>query len=77
MSVPLKASSDSGLPVGFFVETGPAIVKDGNLILTKIPPGAKFPITVTVAAWQFGRYAEPKVKRADIVKQSFQILPFP
>ena len=77
VSVPLKASSDSGLPVGFFVETGPAIVKDGNLILTKIPPGAKFPITVTVAAWQFGRYAEPKVKRADIVKQSFQILPFP
>jgi hypothetical protein len=74
-SIPLKASSDSGLPVRFFVDVGPAVVQGGNLVFTKIPPQAKLPITVTVGAWQFGRYAEPKVKRADVVKQSFRILP--
>ena len=73
-SIPLRAFSDAGLPVSFYVEVGPAIVKDGNLIFTKIPPRSRFPITVTVAAWQFGRYAEPKVKRAQIIKQTFQIL---
>ena len=72
-SVPLKAIADSGLTVGFFVDAGPAIIKDGNLFFTKIPPHSKFPVTVTVAAWQFGRFTEPKIKRAEIVKQSFLI----
>ena len=72
-TLPLKATSDSGLPVGFFVAAGPAIIQDGNLVFTKIPPHSKYPVTVTVAAWQFGQYAEPKVKRAEIVRQSFQI----
>ncbi len=74
-SVPLSATADSGLPVGYFVVVGPAVVKDGKLVFTSIPPRAKLPITVTVAAWQWGRYAEPKIKRADIVQQSFVILP--
>ena len=73
-SVPLKASSDSGLPVGFFVDAGPAVIQGDRLVFTKIPPNTQFPITVTVGAWQFGRYAEPKIQRAPIVKQSFQIL---
>ena len=74
-TVPLKATASSGLPVGFFVDAGPAIVKDGNLVFTKVPPNSKLPLTVTIGAWQFGRYAEPKIKRADIVRQSFQLLP--
>ncbi len=75
VSIPLKATASSGLPVGFFVDAGPAIVKDDNLVVTKVPPNSKLPLTVTVGAWQFGRYADPKIKRADIVRQSFQILP--
>ena len=75
VSVPLSATADSGLPVSYFVVVGPAVVKDGKLAFTKIPPRAKLPITVTVAAWQWGRYAEPKIKRADIVRQSFSIVP--
>ena len=74
-SISLKATSDSGMPVRFFVDVGPAVIQGDKLVFTKIPPGAKLPITVTVGAWQFGRWAEPKIKRADIVKQSFRILP--
>ena len=74
-SILLKATSDSGLPVHFFVDAGPAIIQGDRLLFTMIPPNATLPITVTVAAWQFGRYADPKIKRADIVRQNFRILP--
>jgi hypothetical protein len=73
-SAPLLAVSDAGLPVSYFVVVGPAVVKEGKLLFTPIPPRAKFPVTVTVAAWQWGRGTEPKVRTADIVKQTFQIL---
>ena len=74
-SIPLKAASDSGLPVRFFVDAGPAVIQGDKLVFTKIPANAKLPLTVTVGAWQFGRWAEPKIKKADIMKQSFKILP--
>ena len=70
----LKAKSDAGLPVRFYVISGPAIIKNDRLILTKIPPGSRFPVGVTVAAWQWGRGIEPKVKTAKIIRQSFNIL---
>jgi hypothetical protein len=73
-SVPLQATSDSGLPVSFFVDAGPAIIKDGKVVFTKIPSRTKFPVAVTVVAWQWGRHAEPKIKRADLVRQTFHIL---
>ncbi len=72
-SLPLAAKSDSGLPVSFFVVSGPAVVKDGKLVFTKIPPSSRFPLDVTVAAWQWGKSSEPKVKTADIVRQTFHI----
>jgi hypothetical protein len=73
-SIPLVAKSDAGLPVKFFVVVGPAIVEGDKLVFTKIPPRTKLPVTVTVAAWQWGRGTEPKVKTAEIVKQTFQII---
>ena len=72
-SIQLKATSDSGLPVEFYVVAGPAIIENGQIIFTKIPPKSKFPVEVTVAAWQWGRATEPKIKMADIVKSTFQI----
>lgn len=72
-SITLSAHSDAGLPVSYYVVAGPAIVQDGQLRFTPIPPKSKYPITVTVAAWQWGRNKEPKIKMADIVKQSFLI----
>jgi hypothetical protein len=74
-SVPLRAVSDSGLPVRFFVDAGPAVIEGDKLVFTKVPANARLPLTVTVGAWQAGRWAEPKIKRADIVRQSFRILP--
>ena len=72
-SVQLSAKSDADLPVEFYVVAGPAIIENGKLVFTKIPPKSKFPISVTVAAWQWGKNTEPKVKMADIVKQTFYI----
>jgi hypothetical protein len=74
-SITLKARSDSGLPVRFFVDAGPAVIQGDKLVFTTIPPNAKLPLTVTVGAWQLGRWAEPKIRKADVVKQSFRILP--
>lgn len=73
-SVPLAATSDSGLPVSYFVVSGPALVRDGHLVFTPLPPRTKFPVEVTVAAWQWGRPAEPKIQTAPIVRQTFRLL---
>ena len=72
-SVKLNASSDAGLEVNYYVVSGPAIIEDDKLIFTKIPPKSKFPITITVAAWQWGKVAEPQIQMAEIIKQSFKI----
>jgi hypothetical protein len=72
-SIKLVASSSAGLPVHFFVREGPAIVEGDTLKLLAIPPRAQFPIKVTVVAWQWGRAAEPKIKTASAVEQTFSI----
>lgn len=72
-SIKLSAKSDSGLPVKFFVRAGPATIAGGELVFTEIPPRAKYPLAVTVGAWQFGRAGEAPVKTA-VVEQTFQIL---
>ena len=71
--VQLHATSDSGMPVRFFVVAGPAIVKNGNLELTPIPSRTRFPVTVTVTAWQWGRATAPQIQTAVPVAQSFHI----
>jgi hypothetical protein len=72
--VKLAATTDARLPVHYFVREGPAEVDGATLRLTAIPPRAKFPVKVTVVAWQWGRAAGPKVKTAERVEQTFQIL---
>lgn len=72
--ITLKATSDSGKPVYFYVQEGPAEIKDGKLIFTPIPPRSQFPVKVTVVAWQYGQAVEPKIKSAEPVIQSFYIL---
>ena len=71
--ISLKGTADSGLPVYYYVKEGPAEIKGDKLALTKIPPRAKFPVKVTVVAWQYGRSGEPKVQTAEAVEQSFYI----
>lgn len=72
-TIPLKASASSGMPVYFYVQEGPAEVNGGKLVFTRIPPRAKFPVKVTVVAWQYGSIGEPKVQTAKPVIRSFYI----
>ena len=68
----LNATSSSGLPVYFYVESGPAVVEGNRLILTDIPPRATFPVEVTVTAWQYGIAGQWQT--AAPVKRVFRIL---
>ena len=73
ISIQLAAKSDSGLPVKYFVRAGPAVVQGDQLVFRPIPPRAKFPLAVTVAAWQFGRSCDVPVT-TEIVEQTFNLL---
>ncbi len=53
---------------------GPAEVKGDVLTFTQIPPGAKFPVNVTVIAWQYGRSSEPRFQSAEPVERTFKIV---
>ncbi|GGH08554.1 hypothetical protein FAZ19_02615 [Sphingobacterium alkalisoli] len=52
--VELNATSDKGLDVSYYVKEGPAKIEGNKLVFTKLPPRAKFPVKVTVVAWQYG-----------------------
>lgn len=71
--IALRATSDAGLPVRFFVRVGPAEVHGDRLVVSDIPPRSRLPLTVTVAAWQWGRSAAPAVQTAPLVERSFRI----
>ena len=70
-SLSLSAQSDSGLPVGFYVESGPAYVEGNQLIFTPIPPKATYPVEVTVVAWQYGRKQPTAIQTAEPVRRTF------
>ena len=72
-SLPLEAKANSGLPVKFYIEAGPAIVENNRLVFTKLPPKTKFPIEVIVVAWQWGTCEPPLVNKA-IARQTFWIV---
>lgn len=73
-SIQLKATSDVGMPVYYYVDHGPAEIKGDRLVFTGIPPESKYPIKVTVVAWQYGRSLEPKIQTAEHVVQTFMIV---
>ena len=72
-SIPLTATADSGAKVRYYVREGPAEIAGDTLRFTPIPPRAKFPVKVTVVAWQWGRTTEPKLKSAVPVERSLFI----
>jgi hypothetical protein len=72
-SVPLIAKADSGMKVRFFVVAGPARVEGDVLKLTPVPPRTRFPVEITVTAWQWGRSMEPRVQTAKPVTQTFRL----
>ncbi len=72
--IELGATSDSGLPVEYYVESGPAKFADGRLVVSGLPPRARFPVEVRVVAYQFGSGTEPRYKTAQPVVRTFQII---
>jgi hypothetical protein len=72
-SLKLVATSDAKATVKFFVREGPAEVDGDVLKFTPIPPRTKFPVKVTVVAWQYGRSVEPKLQSALPVERTFSI----
>jgi hypothetical protein len=72
-TVHLRATSNQPLPVFYYVQEGPAVIKENILVITKLPPRTKFPVKVTVVAWQYGRSIAPKVQSALPVTQIFYI----
>jgi len=71
--IKLKATSDANVKVGFYIMEGPATLEGDNLHITTIPPRTKFPVKVTVVAWQYGNSNEPKLQTAVPVERSFLI----
>ena len=67
-------SSAKDAEVRFYVREGPAEIEGDTLKFTTIPPGARYPVKVTVIAWQWGRSIEPKLKTAEPVERSFLIM---
>ncbi len=70
--VELKAKSSVGANVSYYVKEGPAIIEGNILNFTQIPPRTKFPVKVTIVAWQYG--IADKLQSAVPVEQSFYIL---
>lgn len=71
--VTLAATSDSGLPVEYYVAYGPAVVENGKLQLTELPARAAYPIEIKVVACQFGSGVAPQVKTAKPVEQTLRV----
>ena len=69
----LAATSSAHMPVYFYVREGPAELTGNKLVFTAVPPRAKYPVKVTVVAWQWGRSTIPKLKTAEPVEQTFLI----
>jgi len=59
------------LPVSYYVLEGPAIIKGDRLELTRIPPKARYPVKITVVAWQYG--IAGKLQTALPVARSFYL----
>ncbi|WP_158994574.1 hypothetical protein [Mucilaginibacter sp. L196] len=72
-NIKLQAVSDAKVPVFFYVQDGPAAIQGNTLDLTNIPPKSKFPVKVTVVAWQYGNSREPKLQTAEPVERVFWI----
>ncbi|MGB3065557.1 hypothetical protein [Sphingobacterium thalpophilum] len=69
--ISLQASTDAGLPVAYYVKAGPATIQGDRLKLTAIPPRAKYPIKVSVTAWQYGQ--KGTIQSAEPVERYFYI----
>jgi len=71
--IPLKATASSGLPVHYYVVSGPVVVDGDQLILTSLPPKTTSPLKVILVAYQWGSMSEPKIQSAPMITRTFNI----
>lgn len=71
--IELKATSDAGLQVRFYVESGPASIKENMLTIESVPVKSTFPIEIKVVAYQYGRKGSSPVQSADPIKRTILI----
>ena len=72
--IELKATSDAGVTVDYYVAYGPAAIENGKLRVTDIPKRSKYPIEVKVVACHFGSGVEPLIRTAKPVARTFKIV---
>jgi hypothetical protein len=73
-TLPLAATSSAGRKVHFYVREGPAEITGDQLKFEAVPPRAKFPVNLTIVAWQWGSSIDPKVKTAKPVERTIRIV---
>ena len=71
--IQLGASSDSGLPVEYYVAHGPATIDGSKLQIAELPARVQLPISVKVVAYQFGSGVEPLFKTATPVEHTIRV----
>lgn len=72
-SITLNATSDSGLPVYYYINGGPAVIEGNKLLFSTIPPKAKYPVKISVVAWQPGTMTPPSYQSAEPIERTFYI----
>jgi alpha-glucosidase len=70
-AVALGATASSGLPVRYYVVSGPARVEGDSLRFAEIPVWGRYPIKITVVAYQWGRMVAPLYQSASPVMREF------
>lgn len=70
----LLQAKSNGLPVDYYIISGPAYIENGMMKFTTVPVKSTFPVKVTVVAYQWGRTIEPLYQSAEPVEQSFYII---
>lgn len=73
--VKLSAAASSGLPVQFYVESGPASIEGDVLHLLPVPVKSRYPVKIIVSAYQWGRVGESPVQSAGPETREFYLLP--
>lgn len=73
LSLRLEATASSGLPVQYYVKSGPAIIKGNQLFFTQVPEKSRYPVKVIVVACQYGRITSPLISSALPVSRVFYI----
>jgi hypothetical protein len=69
----LQATASSGLPVQFYVVSGPASIQGDALSFGPLPALTKWPLRIRVAAFQWGRTTGAPVQSAGPATQEFFI----